>query len=72
MDNIKKVVKKHNNNLLGKNDTNKRTCNCGANNTCSLDAKSLSSNIVYSAEDKSTRRQCFRIYEEEFKTRLGN
>ena len=68
MDNMEKVVKKHNNNLLGKNDTNKRTCNCGANNTCPLDAKCLSSNIVCSAEDKSTRRQCFGIYEKEFKT----
>ena len=50
MDNMEKLVKKHNNNLLRKNDTNKQNCNCRANNTCPLDGKCLSSNIVYSAE----------------------
>ena len=50
MDNMEKLVKKHNNNLLRKNDTNKRNCNCRANNTFPLDDKCLSSNIVYSAE----------------------
>ena len=39
MDNIEKLVKKHNNNLLKKNDTNKRNCNCRANNICPLDGK---------------------------------
>ena len=34
MDNMEKLVKKHNNNLLRKNDTNKQNCNCRANNTC--------------------------------------
>ena len=50
MDNMEKLVKKHNNNLLRKSDANKRNRNCRANNTCSLDGKCLSSNIVYSAE----------------------
>ena len=50
MDNMEKLVKIHNNNLLRKNDTNKRTCNCRANNTCPLDGKYLSLNIVYSAK----------------------
>ena len=50
MDNMEKLVKKHNDNLLRKNDTNKRNCNCPANNTCPLDGKCLSSNIVYLAE----------------------
>ena len=50
MDNMEKLVKKHNNDILRKNDTNKRTCNCRANNTSPLDRKGLSSSIVYSAE----------------------
>ena len=50
MDNMEKLVKKHNNNLSRKSDANKRTRNCRANNTCSLDGKCLSLNIVYSAE----------------------
>ena len=58
------------------NDTNKRNCNCRANNTCPLDSKSLSSNIVYSAEVLSGNNQhglkYFGICETEFKTRLGN
>ena len=49
-DYMEKLVKKHNNNLLRKNDTNKRNCNCRPNNTCPLDGECLSSKIVYSAE----------------------
>ena len=49
MDNIEKLVKKHKNNFLRKNDTNKRSCNCRANNACPLDGKCSSSNIFYSA-----------------------
>ena len=47
MDNMEKLVKKQNNNLLTKNDTNKQNGNC---NTCLLDGWCLLSNIVYSAE----------------------
>ena len=76
MDNMEKLVKKHNNNLLRKNDTNKQNCNCCANNTCPLDGKCLSSNIVYSAEVLIGNNQhgdkYFGICETEFKTRLGN
>ena len=76
MDNMEKLVKKHNNNLLRKNDTNKWNCNCHANNTCPLDGKCLSSNIVYSAEVLIGNNQhgdkYFGICETEFKTRLGN
>ena len=76
MDNMEKPVKKHNNNLLRKNDTNKRNCNCRADNTCPLDGKCLSSNIVYWAEVLIDNNQhgdkYFGIYETEFKTRLGN
>ena len=51
MDNMEKLFEKHsNNNLLTKDYTNKRICNCRANNTFFLDSKCLSSNIVYSAE----------------------
>ena len=57
MDNMEKLVKKHNNNVLRKNDTNKRNCNCPANNTCLLDGKCLSSNIVYSAEVRNGNNQ---------------
>ena len=39
MDNMEKLVKKHNNNILRKNNTNKRTCNSRANNACPLDDK---------------------------------
>ena len=39
MDNIEKLVKQHKHNLLKKNDTNKRNCNCRTNNTCPLDGK---------------------------------
>ena len=76
MDNMEKLVKKHSNNLLRKNDTNKWTCNCLANNTCPLNGKCLSSNIVYSAEVRIGNNQhgdkYFGICETEFKTRLGN
>ena len=76
MDNMEKLVKKHNNNLLRKNDTNKQNCNCRATNTCPLDGKCLSSNIVYSAEVLIGNNQhgdkYFGICETEFKTRLGN
>ena len=76
MDNMEKLVKKHNNNLLRKNDTNKQNCNCCANNTCPLDGKCLSSNIVYSAEVLIGNNQhgdkYFGICEREFKIRLGN
>ena len=50
MDNMPKLVKKHNSNILKKDDTMKRTCNCRVKNECPLDGKCLSSNIVYSAE----------------------
>ena len=76
MDNMEKLVKKHNNNRLRKNDTNQRNSNCRANNTCPLDGKCLSSNIVYSAEvlsgNNQHRDKYFGIYEKEFKTKLGN
>ena len=76
MDNMEKLAKKHNDNLLRKSDTNKRNCNCRADNTCPLDAKCLSSNIVYSAEVLTGNTQhgdkYFGICETEFKTRLGN
>ena len=76
IDNMEKLVKKHNNNLLRKNDTNKRTCNCDANNTCPLDVKFLSSNIVFSAEvligNNKQGGKYFGICETGFKTRLGN
>ena len=74
MDTMGKLVKKHNNNLFRKKDTNKRTCNCCANNICPLDGKCLSSNIVYSAEDLIGNNQqgdkYFDICETEFKIRL--
>ena len=76
MDNMEKLAKKHNDNLLRKSDTNKRNCNCRADNTCPLDAECLSSNIVYSAEVLTGNTQhgdkYFGICETEFKTRLGN
>ena len=76
MDNMVKLVKKHNNNLLRKNDTNKWNCNCRANNTCPLHGKCLSSNIGNSAEVLIGNNQhgdkYFGICETEFKTRLGN
>ena len=50
MDNMKKLVQKHSNNLLRKSDINKQTCNCQAKNTYPLDDKCLSSNIGDSAE----------------------
>ena len=72
MDNMEKLVKKNNNNLLRKNNTNKRTCNCRANNTCPLDDKRLSSHITYSAEVLIDNNQqgdkYFGISETEFKT----
>ena len=75
MDNMKKNSKKPNN-LLRKSDTNKRNCNCHVNNTCPLDGKCLSSNIVYSAEvligNKQHRDKYFGICKTELKTRLGN
>ena len=77
MDNMEKLVKKHNNNLLRKNDTNKWNCNCHANNTCPLDGKYLSSNIVYLAEvlignNQQGGKYFGGICEIKFKTRLGN
>ena len=74
MDNMERLVKKHNNNLLRKNDTNKQNCNYRTNNTCPLDGKYLSSNIVYSAEVLIGNNQhgdkYFGMCETEFKTRL--
>ena len=76
MDNMEKLIKKHNNNLLRKNDTNKQTCNCCTNKTCPLDSKCLSSNIVFSAEvligNNQQGEKYFGICETEFKTRLDN
>ena len=76
MDNMEKLVKKHNNNLLRKNDKNKQNSNCHVNNTCPLDGKCLSSIIVYSAEVLIRNNQqgdkYFGICKTEFKTRLGN
>ena len=76
MDNMEKLVKKHNNNLLRKSDTNNQNCNCRANNTCALDGKCLSSKIIYSADVLTGNNQhghkYFGICETEFKTRLGN
>ena len=74
MDNMEKLVKRRNNNLLRKSDTNKWNCSCRANNTCLLDGKCLSSNIVFSAEvlvgNNQPGDKHFRISETEFKTRL--
>ena len=42
MNNMEKLVKKHKDNFLRKNDTNKRNCKCRANDTCPLDDKCLS------------------------------
>ena len=76
MDNMEKLVKKHNSNILKKDDTMKRTCNCRVKNECPLDGKCLSSNIVYSAEvliDNNEQGDIyFGISETEFKTRLSN
>ena len=76
MDNLEKLVKKQNNNLLRKNNINKRICNCRANNTCVLDGKCLSSKIVYSVEVLFGNNQNGDIYvgiwKTEFKTRLDN
>ena len=58
---------------MTKNDTNKRNCDCHANNACPLDCKS---NIVYSAAVLIGNNQhgdkYFGICKTEFKTRLGN
>ena len=68
MDNMEKLVKKHNNYLLRKNDINKQNC--------SLDGKCLSSNIAYLAEvligTNQHRDEYSGICDTEFKTRLGN
>ena len=76
MDNMEKLVKKHNSNILKKDDTMKRTCNCRVKNECPLDGKCLSSNIVYSAEvliDNNEQGDIyFGISEMEIKTRLRN
>ena len=76
LDNMEKLVKKHNNNILRKNDTNKRNCNYRANNTCPLDGKCLSSNIVYSTEILIGKNQhggkFFGICKTEFQTKLGS
>ena len=74
MDNLEKLVKKHSNSLLRKNNTNKQNCNCRTNNTCPLDGKCLSSNIVFSAEvligNNQHGEKYFGICEREFKTRF--
>ena len=76
MDNIEKLVKKHNNNLFKKSDINKLTCNRRANNNCPSDGKCLSSDIVYSAEvligNNQQGDKYFGTCETEFKTRLGS
>ena len=60
---------------MTKNNRNKQTCNCHANNPCPLDGKYLSLNI-YSAEiligSSQQREKYFSICETEFKTSLGN
>ena len=76
MENMEKLVKKHNSNLLRKNDTDKRNLNSRTNNTCIWDGKRFSSNIVYSAEvfigNKQNGDKYFGICKTEFKTKLGN
>ena len=47
MVNIEKLVKKCNNNLLRKSDTNKQACNYCTNNSCPLDGKCLPSLILF-------------------------
>ena len=73
---MEKLVKKHKNNFLRKNQTIKWTCNSCKNYTFSLDGKCLSSNIVDSAEvfiiNDEQENKYFGICEREFKTRLGN
>ena len=75
MDNMAKLVKKHSDNVLRKNDTNRQNCNCRTNNTSPLDGKCLSSNIVYSAEvligNNQQRDKYFGICKREFKTMVG-
>ena len=76
MDNMEELIKKHNNNLLRKDDKNYWDCDCHANSTCPLHGKCLSPNIVYLAEVLIGNNQhvdnYFGICGAEFKTRLGN
>lgn len=77
MDSMKKILNAHNKKISStNNDETARTCNCKNKNTCPLEGKCLSANIVYSAEVKSFDNQPSKTYigisETEFKIRFGN
>ena len=75
MMNMNSIIKAHNTKVLKKNDTNQtereKSCNCRDKQTCPVDNKCLTSNVVYKAtvNYKDTEQSYVGMTECSFKTR---
>ena len=49
MDNIEKIIKTHNKNILSKTTTNNHSCNCQRKDQCPLDGNCDVKNVIYAA-----------------------
>lgn len=78
MQNMKQIINSHNKKILSpKVNTNQRTCNCINKNTCPLEQKCLTKNIVYKATVTSNcptykSKIYFGLCETTFKQRYSN
>ena len=76
MPNIKSIINGHNTTLANTNNTPEqvRTCNCRAPQSCPLEGKCLSTNIIYQAKVTSNGRveTYVGLTENTFKTRFNN
>ena len=74
MMNMNSIIKAHNTKVLKKNDTNQteqgKSCNCREKQTCPVDNKCLTSNVVYKATNyEDTEQSYVGMTECSFKTR---
>ena len=59
MPNMNNIIKKHNNAILNRNTTTQTNlCNCRDKNTCPLDGKCLTPNVVYEATVTTNAENC--------------
>ena len=79
MDNVKKIISKHNGKISETNkiqDTTENECNCTRGKTCPLDKKCLTSGIVYQAtvkrEDNNKEETYIGLTNTPFKERFRN
>ena len=81
MDNMQRIIKRHNNKIIKKsrnnNNLNNVTCNCKSTTPCPLQNKCMSDNIVYKAEistleNPTQRKHYIGMSSTAFKMRLAN